>query len=75
MKGRIVQSLHDLLEVLHGNAACIGCGALRPMAGLMAQQGVNPEFSNVPALIPQFGRHLVSQWFVNWSGGEHCSPP
>lgn len=61
MEGRVVQSLHDLLQVLHGNAACVGCGALRPMDGLMTQQGINPEFSNVPALILQFGRHCVSE--------------
>ena len=51
MKGRVIQSLHDLLQVLHGNTAGIGCGALRPMAGFVAQQGINPEFSNGAALV------------------------
>ena len=61
MEGRIVQSLHDLLQVLHGNTACVGCGALRPMAGFVAQQGINPEFSNITALVPQFGRNCMPE--------------
>lgn len=61
MKGWVAQSLHDLLQVLHGNAACVGCGALRPMAGFMAQQGINPEFSDIATLVTQFGRNCMPE--------------
>lgn len=61
MKGGIVQSLYDLLQVLYSNAACVGCGTLRPMAGFMAQQGINPEFSDIATLVSQFGRNCMPE--------------